>query len=176
MLNHMKPALVVLGLGLPLAGCLEMPMPASATKALPQDAGPTAQEYATAKDLLEGALPALSVAMSDPAFQITGLGYSQISNQPGKTLNQKRLLAIRAAKLEAIRDLTEQVHGLQLTATTSVRDAVLRDDQLQATVEGIIRGARTLHIKPKDSDTFEVVMALDTDTLAYIVRAARGTL
>jgi len=33
-----------------------------------------------------------------PAPTISSVGYSVISSQPGKTLNQRRLMAIRAAK------------------------------------------------------------------------------
>ena len=43
---------------------------------------------------------------------ITGRGYSVISIQPGKSSGHRRLMAIRAAKLEALRDLTEQIHGI----------------------------------------------------------------
>lgn len=103
---------------------------------------------------------------------ITGLGYSQVSTQPGKSLNERRLLAIRAARLEAMRDLTEQVYGIHLTSETTIRDTVTRNDVIQGTIQGVLRGARTARITPKDSDTFEVVLELDPSTVAYIVRAA----
>ena len=102
------------------------------------------------------------------------MGFSQVSNQPGKTTNQKRILAIRAARVEAIRDLTEQVHGLRISSSTTVKDAVIVDDVLRGRVDGEIRGARTVRITPKGSDGYEVVMALDTDMVRYIVKAARG--
>lgn len=104
---------------------------------------------------------------------IRGLGYSQVSKQPGGSLNQRRLMAIRAARLEAMRDLVEQVHGIQVTSETNIRDAVVTDDKLRGLVAGELRGARTVHIRPKDSDTFEVVLELDRATVAYITRAAR---
>jgi hypothetical protein len=45
---------------------------------------------------------------------------SQFNNQ--KILNQRRLLAIRAARLDAYRVLTEQIHGVQLDAQTTVAE------------------------------------------------------
>jgi hypothetical protein len=105
--------------------------------------------------------------------QFTGLGLSQVSKQPGASTNEKRLMAIRAARMEALRDLTEQIHGIRINSETVLRDQVLRSDSVRALVEGEIRGARTLRITPKGSDSFEVVMALDPDTVAYILRAAR---
>ena len=177
-LNKRLSAAVLAGT-LPLTACMDMPMAPMATKALPAEASASTRQYAVLKDKLDGAVPPVSVmptAATEPVHQITGLGYSQISGQMGKTLNEKRLMAIRAARLEAMRDLVEQVHGLRLNSTTTVKNAIVRDDQLSATVSGIIRGARTVHIKPKDSDTFEVVLALDPTTIAYIVKAARSAL
>jgi hypothetical protein len=73
-----------------------------------------------------------------------------------------------------MRDLTEQVHGIRLTSQTSIRDMVLRSDTLNGVVSGEIRGARTVRITPKDSDTFEVVLELDQSTIGYIVKSAKG--
>ena len=45
---------------------------------------------------------------------IKATGFSAIAIQPSKNLNQRRLMAIRAAKIDAYRVLAEQVHGVQL--------------------------------------------------------------
>ena len=79
-----------------------------------------------------------------------------------------------AARVDALRDLTEQVHGVRISATTTVRDAVVADDTLGAVVQGTLRGARTLRVTASGSDSYEVEMALDRDTVAYIVRALKG--
>ena len=82
-------------------------------------------------------------------------------------------MAIRAARLEAIRDLTEQIHGIRINSESTLHDQVLRSDTVRAVVAGEIRGARTLRITPKGEDSFEVVLALDPDTVRYILRAVR---
>lgn len=105
---------------------------------------------------------------------ISGMGYAVISTQPSKNANQKRLMAIRAARLEATRDLTEQIHGLKVNSRTTMIDAIIQNDTLRATVEGTIRGARTVRINPVGSDTYEVVLELDRDMIAHIMKAARA--
>ena len=105
---------------------------------------------------------------------VTGRGYSVISIQPGKSSGHRRLMAIRAAKLEALRDLTEQIHGIQLNAQTTMAEAIIQSDKLQSNVDGVIRGARTVKIEPMGSDVYEVVLEIDRDTINRIVRSARS--
>ena len=104
---------------------------------------------------------------------ITGVGYAVVSVQPGKSLNQRRLLAIRVARLEAMRDLTAQIHGMRIDSSTSVAEAVVQSDTVRSTVTGMIRGARTVHITPKGSDTYEVVLEVDRDMIAQMLKVAR---
>lgn len=168
-----------------LAGC--MGTERTAMSFLTSKADPQTKQLAQVKDDLDAmdgrrsgqAVPTLA-SMKAPEAEairpIQGLGYAQVSTQPGKSLNEKRLLAIRAARLEAMRDLTEQVHGIQLTSDTTIQDTVVRSDVIRGTVQGELRGARTLKINPKDNDTFEVILELDAGVVSYIVRQARGAL
>ena len=43
---------------------------------------------------------------------LTAVGYAVTSSQPGRGEAQKRLMAIRSARMAAMRDLAEQIHGL----------------------------------------------------------------
>jgi hypothetical protein len=104
---------------------------------------------------------------------IIGTGYGTISAQPARNINQKRLMAIRVARLDAMRELTEQVYGLRINSRTTVIDAVLQNDTTRASVDGTVRGARTLRINPVGSDTYEVVLELDRDMVARILKAVR---
>jgi hypothetical protein len=176
----MRPA-PAFSLALLLAACAAPPE--RAVEALPMDATGLTRQLAEVKDGLDAAdrlhasAPAngpATLPVGDGVAPVKGLGFAQIAGQPGKTLNEKRLMAIRAARMEALRDLTEQIHGIRLSATTSLRDAVVTDDRLAAMVEGTLRGARTVRITPKGSDSYEVEMAIDGDTVGYILRALRG--
>ena len=161
-----------------LAGCVSTPQ--TATQALPLSATEATKQLAEVKDNLDAAdrmnaPPPPSAIASNPAVQpLKGMGFAQIAGQPGKSKNEKRLMAIRAARMDALRDLTEQVHGIRINATTTVSQAVVRDDSLSAVVQGTLRGARTVRVTPKGSDSYEVEMALDRETVAYIVRALKG--
>ena len=104
---------------------------------------------------------------------ISGVGYATISAQPATNVNQRRLMAIRAARIDAMRDLTEQVHGLKLNSRTTVINALVQNDTSRAAVDGTIRGARTVRINPVGRDTYEVVLELDRDMITRIMRALR---
>ncbi|ABA79204.2 flagellar assembly lipoprotein FlgP [Rhodobacter sphaeroides] len=170
------PSVRLAGLVLPmLAACAPGPR---AVDALPADAGPRVAELARMKDAndrLDGRSAGRSAGLIavTPKPLVTGIGFAAVAGQPGHTLNERRLIAIRAAKIEAMRDLAEQVHGLRLDARTTVRDAVAVDDQIAGAVAGTIRGARLVRVTPKGSDSYEVELALDADAVGYIVKAAR---
>ena len=76
--------------------------------------------------------------------------------------------------MAAMRELAEQIHGLKGNSRTTMIDAIIQNDTLRATVEGTIRGARTVRINPVGSDTYEVVLELDRDMIAHIMKAARA--
>ena len=104
---------------------------------------------------------------------ITGVGFSAVAIQPGKNLNQKRIMAIKAARLDALRQLTEQIHGIQLTGSTKIAEAIVQSDTLRADIQGVILGARTVKIEPSSSDTYEVAVEIDRPLIDEIVRAYR---
>ena len=104
---------------------------------------------------------------------ITGVGFSAVSIQPGKSINQKRILAIKAARLDALRQLSEQIHGIQIRGTTKIAEAMVQSDTLRADIQGVILGARTVKIEPSSSDTYEVVVEIDKPLIDEIVRAYR---
>ena len=54
---------------------------------------------------------------------------------------QGRLLAERAAQMDAMRRLLEQIKGLRLTSDTLVRDFITESDEIRTQAEGIVVGA-----------------------------------
>ncbi|KZN65710.1 hypothetical protein N473_11840 [Pseudoalteromonas luteoviolacea CPMOR-1] len=75
---------------------------------------------------------------------LKAIGYAPLQAQPGATESEKMLMAIKVSKLEAYRELAEQVYGHQLNATTTVRGVIAQNDGLRSQVQGVIRGARVL--------------------------------
>ena len=104
---------------------------------------------------------------------ITAIGYAVVSTQPGKNVAQKRLMAIRAARMAAMRELAEQIHGLKVDSNTTVIDLMVQNDTFRGIVSGVIRGARTVRINPTGSDTYETVLEIDQDMVAYLFRQAQ---
>lgn len=60
---------------------------------------------------------------------------------PAMDTAQGKLKAARAAELDALRKLTEQIYGLQIRANTTVRDFVTQHDEIQTQVQAVIAGA-----------------------------------
>ncbi|HXQ22912.1 MAG TPA: hypothetical protein VN812_14635 [Candidatus Acidoferrales bacterium] len=58
---------------------------------------------------------------------------------------QKEIMALRAAKVVALRELAEVLSGVRVTGETCVQDAAARSDEIKATVDGIIKGAEVVH-------------------------------
>ncbi len=92
---------------------------------------------------------------------LTATGYAVISVQNHRNPAQQRLMAIRAAKLDAYRALAEQVYGQQLDATTTVADMMVQNDTFRAKVEGVVYGAVLVSIAPAADDTYEATLSLD---------------
>ena len=76
--------------------------------------------------------------------------------------------------MAAMRDLAEQIHGLKVEGNTTVIDLMVQNDTFRGIVSGTIRGARTVRINPTGSDTYEVLLEIDKETLSYLLRQARS--
>ena len=126
---------------------------------------PTSQLNKT-RELLDGA------SINFPT--LTATGYAVVSTQPGQNVEQKRLMAIRAARMAAMRELAEQIHGLKVDSNTTVIDLMVQNDTFRGIVSGVIRGARTVRINPTGSDTYETVLEIDQDMVAYLFRSAQS--
>ena len=106
---------------------------------------------------------------------LTAVGYAVVSSQPGRTQAQKRLMAIRSARMSAMRELAEQIHGIQVDSNTTVIDLMVQNDTFRAVVKGVIRGAKTVRINPTGNDTYETVLEIDREMMMALLRNARRT-
>jgi len=101
---------------------------------------------------------------------IKAVGFSSIAIQPSKNLNQRRLMAMRAAKLDAYRVLAEQIHGVQIDGQTSIAEAMLTSDVLSSAVRGTVMGAETVKIEPTGSDTYLVELSVSQTHLDRLIK------
>jgi hypothetical protein len=123
------------------------------------------QSVVTLKDVLD--------AETNDIPTLTAIGYAVTSSQPGRSQAQKRLMAIRSARMAAMRDMAEQIHGLQVDSSTTVIDLMVQNDTFRGVVSGTIRGARTVRINPTGSETYEVVLEIDREMVGYLLKTAR---
>ena len=135
------------------------------TMSMTQSGGEEAAHVAAINEVLDASVEEIPT--------ISAVGYAVVSSQPGRSENQKRLMAIRSARMAAMRDLAEQIHGLKVDSNTTVIDLMVQNDTFRGVVSGVIRGARTVRINPTGSDTYETVLEIDQDMVAYLFRSAQ---
>ena len=104
---------------------------------------------------------------------ISAIGFASVSIQPSKNINQRRLMAMRAAKLDAYRSLTEQIHGIRIQGETTIGEAVLTSDKLAAAMNGIIIGARTVKIEPTSADTYQIQLEVSETHINRLIKVYR---
>ncbi|NGN98573.1 flagellar biosynthesis protein FlgP [Grimontia sp. S25] len=75
---------------------------------------------------------------------LTAVGTASISTQRGETEEEKQFRAMRASKLEAYKELSEQVYGIRVSGLTQVEDQQLGQDRTHGASDGIIRAAEVI--------------------------------
>ncbi|TPV62287.1 flagellar biosynthesis protein FlgP [Aestuariibacter sp. GS-14] len=92
---------------------------------------------------------------------LTAVGYAPIGSQMGANDSEKNIMAMKASKLDAYRELAEQVYGQRINGKQSLANMVINNAQLQASVEGVIRGAKVVKAYPVGEDTYATELQLD---------------
>ncbi|MDA9238042.1 LPP20 family lipoprotein [Planktomarina sp.] len=159
--NLVKPIGVIAAVTL-LAGC-DTAIPSFQVQSVANNiTRPTTGTRIAAMQQSTNLLDEKTKAAAEETFSpsITAVGFSAIAIQPSKNLNQRRLMAIRAAKLDAYRGLTEQIYGINLDGETTVAEAMLTSDKMSSAVRGTIMGAKTVKIEPTGNDTYEVELSV----------------
>ncbi|MFB3892854.1 MAG: hypothetical protein ACE15C_12605 [Phycisphaerae bacterium] len=60
---------------------------------------------------------------------------------------QGRLMAVRAAHVDALRKLAERIKGVQITSDTTVKDFVAEGDNIQTALNAFLKGARDVGLR-----------------------------
>lgn len=111
------------------------------------------------------------IEKTDPESNILhtfhSVGAAPIEGQSGDTFDVKMLRAIKASKIEAYKEMAEQIYGVLLTAENSVEGAYLGDDRIKMRVKGLVKGARVLK-SYNEGDLYITELELKMESLPFL--------
>ena len=73
---------------------------------------------------------------------------------------QARPTALRAAQVDAYRNLLEVINGVRVDSTTTVKDFTVESDVINAQVQGIVKGAKVIKQEYMSDGTVEVTVRM----------------
>jgi len=85
-------------------------------------------------------------------------GYGAYAKKEDASSEPKRLMAIRASKLDAYRTLAERLYGIAISGSSTVNEFVLKDDGYATAVDSFVRGAKVVSIIENKERGFETVL------------------
>ncbi|MBN2864632.1 MAG: LPP20 family lipoprotein [Thiotrichales bacterium] len=115
------------------------------------------------------AQPAAPMAVAQVTYKkperikIAGIGYGAESTFSAYTPGQRRLMAIRASKLDAYRALAEQLYGIKIDSNTAISTLTAKNDSFRARVNAVVRGARVVSVTPMADNNYETVLEVYVD-------------
>ncbi|WP_017446328.1 LPP20 family lipoprotein [Gayadomonas joobiniege] len=82
--------------------------------------------------------------LPDRDMIISAVGYAPVAEQVADSSAARTIKAIKASKLDAYRTLSEKIHGLKISAEQNIADLTLQNENLRASLQGVIQGARVV--------------------------------
>jgi len=98
-----------------------------------------------------------SVNWSQGYIEAVGIGAV-----PDKSIGKSnaRPMALRAAKVDALRNLLEITKGVQVDSATSVKDFMVESDIINTKIEGLVKGAQVVKTEYMSDGTAEVTLRM----------------
>ncbi|UCD33212.1 MAG: LPP20 family lipoprotein [Desulfobacterales bacterium] len=117
---------------------------------------PVAGNGQEGQDLIEQTMKG-SINWSEGMVQAVGIGAPSEAHY-GKP--SARPMALRAAKLDAMRNILEVINGVRIDGSTIVRDYAVESDIIRSKVEGMVQGAEVVKQEYLSDGTIEITMAM----------------
>jgi hypothetical protein len=74
---------------------------------------------------------------------------------------EARPMALRAAKMDAYRNILEVIQGVRIQSSTTVKNFMMADDSISAQVSGMVRGAQVAKQEYMSDGTVEVTLEMN---------------
>ncbi len=110
-----------------------------------------------AKQIIEQVGDKGKINWSEGYIEATGIG-APPERYIGKP--QARPMALRAARVDAYRNLLETTKGVRVDSSTSVKDYIVESDIINTQIEGLVRGAKAVNQEYLSDGTVEVTMRM----------------
>ena len=91
----------------------------------------------------------------------TGVGLGVVRDDDKRPFAVKQMVAMRAAKLEAVRSLAEQVHGIKIASRSDVTTSQLLSDRVDVETSSVLYGVRFVKVEPVQQGIYQAVVELD---------------
>jgi len=106
---------------------------------------------------------AAALCSNPGSIRVSAVGYGSTSSMTGLTPGQKKLLGMRASKMDAYRSMAEQVAGVRVTGNTTIADMMSKNDGLRIAVDAYVRGARVITVSPMSDGNYETILEVELD-------------
>lgn len=100
--------------------------------------------------------------MEPMVLRVTGYGAINPTAR-GLTEVQKRLMAMRASKLDAYRTLAERVYGTKIIGNSTVENLVIQNDKYRTFVDAKVLGANVVYQEVMADGSYETMVEMIID-------------
>lgn len=146
----------------------QTPPPSAVAQAPAQPAGQPAggQQYVAAAPPQQAVVihqpsPPPPVVIRPTPIKVTATGHGSLGNYGQHNAGQQRLMAMRAAKLDAYRNLAEQVYGFKISGSTTLNAFATQNDTIRSHVDAFMRGAKIVDMTLTQDGIYEATVELD---------------
>lgn len=105
---------------------------------------------------------------------LIAVGYASITAQPSTDVAQRRLMAARASRIDAYRNMAELVYGVNFGSESATDDSRLQNDVTRTRVNGRLQGVEIISIEPLGNDTYQTTLRLPGIEVARLRSATAG--
>ena len=165
-MNHLRHAALGILLAATLAGCATDPCCRPVKPRVVTCCQTTVDCNAPACAAGDSATHTQSAAAQETAplpapARLLAVGYGAQGAYSQYTHGQQQLMAMRAAQVDAYRNLAEQVYGFRVWGNTAVSAFATQNDSVRTYVDAFIRGARVVNMTSIANGNYEATVELD---------------